>query len=342
MELSSTTVSAPDASGVPVNEPQKSFDLSFAGLVRPILVTALSRLGSLKFLPKTIAKSADRLSAVVELREHYYTSQSQAHLGRFKRAYKIILPVFVRNALIGTAVYSSYESSQNWFHGAQRNPEESIQSYLSTSLLCGLFSGATGGVIFVMLDKLGRYLNNIHLTTADTFQLRVVNHAITHGLMFYCYEGTHIFLEQYGFRSAFARSLRSNFFASSEDPKLSPKNKSSFSANHVPSTNNDTTNIIASACCTAIAGGFAGLVFEASWQALEMAERLIQVGNKPPKGLPNHGIQQRYKQHLQPWKWSTKKAGRSIMRSVIAGGSIAFPSSLAFLAYEFGRDDSID
>lgn len=318
---------------------QKSFDLSFAGLVRPVLVTALSRLGSLKFLPKAIAKSADRLSTVVELREHYYTSQSQAHLSRFKRAYKIILPVFIRNALIGTAVYSSYETSQNWFSGAQRNPENSIQSYLTTSLLCGLGSGATGGIVFVMLDKLGRFSNNIHLTTTETFQLRVVNHAITHGLMFYCYEGTLIFLEQYGFHAALARSARNTFFVSIEN-KISSSNKSTFSANHVPAaTSNDTAEVIASACCTTIAGGLAGLVFEASWQVLEMAEGLVQVGNNPPKGFsPDLG--QNYKLYLRPWKWSLKKAGRSMMRSVIAGGSIAFPSSLAFLAYEFGRDDS--
>lgn len=307
-------------------------EVSFAGLVRPVLANIFGRIGKLRFLPKTLAKSADRLSVAIELREHYYSSKEYKHISRIKTVYSIILPAFLRSSLFGTAVFSVYETLNDDYYRELLLTKDCHVGVHST--LVGILSGTAGGLTYIIFDQISRITKLTHLHSPAHAEVKLLKYAGSHGVMFGSYEVIKQALLQSSFHSSliemlqysselvrrFARYRKRPKAVASEaeteetyDEGLNPIPTEPEEAQYYPLRRQH--ELIAFATCSAVAGSISGLLYELLWQEMDL-----------------HTISEL---HLhKPSKWTLRRFAGNLK----LGMGIALPSSLGFLAYEFGKD----
>lgn len=325
------------------NKDDQSWEVSYAGIVRPLLSNIFGRIGHMKVLPKVIAKSADRISTALELREHYYTAKDYKHVSRITSVYSIILPAFIRSALFGTVVFSSYETIQDYVSDKRdAYPEYSV---IFDSVI-GAIAGASGAFTYYILDVIGHRAKITHLHSPPHVDLKIFRYAISHSVLFGSYELFKSYLLQSPVYSTIVHFLHridpaDTPAAMTVRPAKTPLNvhaESDSSATSVglPSSDQNITavipmneeeeevfyahpqrqhHLIAFTFCSGIAGGISGILYELFWLELEWHRW---------RALDWH----------KPWKWSIRRT----LANVRIGMTLAFPSTLAFWAYEFGKE----
>jgi hypothetical protein len=304
----------------------------------------------MKVLPKVIAKSADRISTALELREHFYTAKDYKHVSRITSVYSIILPAFIRSALFGTVVFSSYETMQDYVSDQRDSfPEYSV---VFDSVI-GAVAGASGAFTYYILDVIGHRAKITHLHSPPHVDLKIFRYAISHSVLFGSYELFKSYLLQSPIYSTIVQMLHRIDPADAPAVAVRQPSKTTLNAPTEPSTTTTSTDssatpaglhssdqvitavipmkeeeeevfyahpqrqhhLIAFTFCSGIAGGISGILYELFWLELEWHRW---------RALDWH----------KPWKWSIRRT----LANVRIGMTLAFPSTLAFWAYEFGKE----
>lgn len=335
------------------------WEISYAGIVRPVLANIFARIGHMKVLPKVLAKSADRISTALELREHYYTAKEYQHVSRIKSVYSVILPAFIRSALFGTAVFSAYETLSDYIQTDENmlsflgvNEASSPSASVLISTITGAVSGATGGLTYYLLDVIGHRAKITHLHSPPNVEVKILRYAISHSVLFGSYEFLKHFLLSSSVYSSVVRILRylndesvaglqqmrrlteaKNITTMqdsvSSDLKDGLNSHEDTEQQHLhsiqPMTEEDEEvfyssaerqhHLLAFALCSGIAGGISGILYELFWFEVEWHHWRAMEWHKP-------------------WKWSLRRTWANAK----LGMGLAFPSTLAFWAYEFGKE----
>lgn len=343
-----------NAESTPDKDDSSSWEVSYAGIVRPLLSNIFARMGHMKVLPKALAKSADRISTALDLREHYYTAKEYKHVSRISSVYSIILPAFIRSALFGTAVFSSYESLNDYLlrlNIVSNSPTMSLPGVMSS--VAGAVAGTVGGLTYYILDIIGHRTKIVHLHSPPHVEIKLFKYAISHSVLFGSYEAIKSFLlnspiytnilvaldyvdgdsleekEKIKYApvvdNAKLTTATSSNIEKSTDIEADDNSDSSFIRTVVPMAEKEEEifyanphrqhHLLAYTFCSGVAGGLSGIVYELFWLEIEWHRWRAFDWHKP-------------------WKWSLRRTWANMK----IGMGLAFPSTLAFWAYEFGRE----
>jgi hypothetical protein len=248
----------------------QSFEVSYAGIIRPLLVSLLKRTSTFKFLPKSIAKSADNLSTVIELREHYYVAKQHKQKHRLTRLYSLLIPAFFRNSIFGTVVFSTYETLYAPY-------TKNSQFAIAPPFLIGGLAGAMGGMSYVIFDRIIHLLKITQVHSPNHVESKMIKYGISHGIMFSTYEYTKWYCLVNGWKDSIQSYLQrwNHQLAMTLKPStftnhlITPQAQVPPSSSRTASTNNQrglfeatTIETMSLACCISIAGSIAGLTYE--------------------------------------------------------------------------------
>lgn len=335
-DISNSSVASP-------KDESAGWELSYAGIVRPLLSSFFKRVGHMKLLPKVVAKSADRFSTAMDLREHYYSAKENTHAGKMSGMYKVMLPAFMRTALFGTAVFSVYETLSDQAEAMDNTRLKSIigsseMLHVAISCINGAIAGATGALTYYIFDVVGHYTKITRQHSPSHVEIKFVRYALSHSVLFGSYELIkHSLLDS----SLYTHIVDTLEYLNDDkqDATTSPLPRSNHNGNQIHQIDQDSAHmhyvspmkeeeeelfyssphrqrqLIAYAFCSGVAGGLSGILYELFWLEIEWHHWRAMDWHKP-------------------WKWSLKRTWANMK----IGMSIAFPSTLAFWAFEFGRE----
>lgn len=148
-------------------------EISYGGLARTIVRNLIRRVGTNPSIyiphPRTLAKSADRLSDLIEIRDQLKSASDSHSKDKpfWQRSWgmaKQMAPGFIRSSIAGTIVFSTYENLYDMFNVS---PYEStnIDSNNPSILLTGAIAAACGTA--------GGILTSTFVTTWDVVRSRL-------------------------------------------------------------------------------------------------------------------------------------------------------------------------
>lgn len=287
------------------------------GLVRKFVATA--NLGSIPH-PNTIAKSSGKLSDIIDFSEHLKSANEENRQkfgeSKFKWFYGTVVtaaPSFIKSSITGTVLFSIYDETLK---------TKLLNQNSFSPLVAGSCAGFSHGCVSIAWDWLQkqwtlrvRGQNSFASGAATSLHGALCLHTISHASLFSVYEATKsVLLEQSSNIST--RSPPTLFTATKSNRSAlldtsDTSNERRIAINDANDTFRD-LNILVDTVCFAVAGATAGVFCEVLDHYLAPLE---EEGLK--RGL-EIGLRQ----------------ARPSMRSLAFA---AVPSSLGFVAYEFGK-----
>jgi hypothetical protein len=361
----STSGSSKSSSGPPVKSSE--WELSYAGFVRYCVASVLKRSNKiiksgLKLKSKTFAHSTDRLKELLEFREHYLSinekvegggvgtaysttaaEKADPKTGAFRSNFLRLVPGFIKHNSFATIVFSSYETLHDDLYNEHLH-HRFIHSAFSTPLFgsfaCGAGAGLFGGLFYVSWNKTASFMNS---SQSNPHSSSLVPHAyvsIPRVLLFHTVVQSSLFTSYELFKSLLQRSVfhseMTSFCNKNLPSYLSFDHDTASSSSHshfsvfTRQFSSSPVSLTADLLSISLCGGLAGAVAECLQHSLKVLElRSLPDAHSQLRELLNQ--QTTVLQRLRFWKHLLFPSFASLLIT-------SLPMSLAFLAYEYGRE----
>jgi hypothetical protein len=155
-------------------------DISYGGVTRTIFRNFVRRIGGNQNVfiphPRTVAKSADKLSDLISFRDQFNTAREhhqspQPFVSKAVGMIKHMAPGFIKSSIAGTLVFSSYEYNYGRLNVSKFEPtsdalvgaaestcmglkrDGSLRLTLTIAATCGAVGGVLGGTFNLLWDR---------------------------------------------------------------------------------------------------------------------------------------------------------------------------------------------
>lgn len=331
----------------------------------------------LKVRPRTLAHSTDRLKELVEFREHYSeghegtqeTSQKQGKLQKFKHIAKEIMPGFLKHVGFATIVFSTYENIYDDYYREFQtsytlSPQNSDFSKkilnLSGPLLCGGLSGTFGGIFISLWDRISDRMDNIRHNAHNAVpssssssshghggghhgspvKPTVLSFTFSQSILFSSYECMKWVFLYFPIHETIAEGfdeLPSFVLLEHGDSPSHQHHSTKQSKFSTFYRRGSTISFGADVVCISACGGLAGMISEVFQQWYRYGQlRRIPEQRKILAEVYDHLLQE--DPNKSRWLISMRYWRHVLIPSSHAMINAALPMSLAFLAYEYGKE----